>query len=86
MSASVADHGARRGSLRIILSVVGALLATLLILTGVISLLRGSPGQPRSSLVGTKVSAFTILPGVSGGAIRAPWLRHHPAVLLFFAD
>jgi thiol-disulfide isomerase/thioredoxin len=86
MSARVADQGVRAGSVRIVLSVVGALLATLLVLTGVISLLRGGPGQPRSSLVGTKVSAFTILPGVRGGAVRAPWLSHHPAVLLFFAD
>jgi len=86
MSASVADHRVRAGSVRIILSVTGALLATLLVLTGVISLLQSGPGQPRNSLVGTKVSAFTILPGVHGGAVRAPWLSHHPAVLLFFAD
>jgi thiol-disulfide isomerase/thioredoxin len=91
MSESVADQGVRTqgGGVRIALSVVGALLSVLLILTGVISLLNersAGTGPPRSSLVGTKVSAFSILPGVNGGAVRAPWLSHHPAVLLFFAD
>jgi peroxiredoxin len=87
MSASVADPAVRAVRARIILSVVGALLASLLIITGVLALLGGgTSGQPRSNLVGEPVSAFTILPGVNGGAVRAPWLSHHSAVLLFFAD
>jgi peroxiredoxin len=86
MSTGVADPSVRAGGARVALGVAGALLATLLVLTGVLALLSSGASPARSSLIGSKVSAFTILPGVNGGAVRAPWLSHHAAVLLFFAD
>jgi cytochrome c biogenesis protein CcmG/thiol:disulfide interchange protein DsbE len=86
MTTGVADPSVRASGARIALGVAGAILATVLVLTGVLALLNTSSSQPRSSLIGSKLSAFTILPGVNGGAVRAPWLRHHPSVLLFFAS
>lgn len=90
MSAGITDPGAGTkggGGTRVALSIGAAVLATLLILAGVISLLsQGSAGTDRNKLVGSKIAAFTILPGVNGAAVRAPWLSHHPAVLVFFAN
>jgi peroxiredoxin len=64
---------------------VGAVASVLLIVVGVLSLLDSSPAAT-SSLVGMKLSAFSE-PSVSGPhRVRAPWLAHHPSVLLFFGD
>jgi thiol-disulfide isomerase/thioredoxin len=86
MREGVADERVRGGGIRVALGVLGVVLTTVLVLTGVLSLLGGAAGQPRNRLIGTKISAFAVLPGVNRGAVRAPWLSHHPAVLLFFAD
>jgi peroxiredoxin len=86
MSMGVADPPVRTGGTRIALGVVGALLATLLVVIVALSALDRGTSHPRNRLIGTRVAVFTVLPGVNRGAVRAPWLSHHPAVLLFFAD
>jgi len=74
----------RSGAPRIVLLIVGAVLATLLIVSGILSLLGQSPG--RNSLIGVSLDkGFTPLPGARGGTVRAPWRTGHGTVLLFFA-
>jgi hypothetical protein len=73
---------ARPGYASPVVLVVGAIAATLLVLVGVLSLL--SPGPTTSSLVGTRLVAFREAPVEGTRPIAAPWLAHHPAVLLFF--
>lgn len=86
MSAGAADAVERSGSMRIVVMVAGTMLATVLVVIGALSLLDRAPAEPKSNLIGHKISSFTILPGVNGAAVRPPWLHHHPAVLLFFAS
>jgi peroxiredoxin len=82
---SATSGPANSGGGRVALFVVGAVLAVVLIIAGVVSLL-GPKGQgtPRNELVGTHIAAFN-LPDASGGSVAAPWGAHHAAVLLFFA-
>ena len=80
------DSVDRSGTARAVATVVGCLLSILLIVVGVLALVGPGRAAPTDNLVGTKVTAFTVLPGVGGGSVRAPWLGHHAAVLLFFAD
>jgi len=72
---------------------VSAVLAVLLIVAGVLALLgQGSPstkGTPTSHLVGVRLNArtFPVEPLVGRhGTLRAPWVHHEGAVLLFFAE
>jgi len=87
---SVEPPGAARprGGLRIGLLVVGAVVATLLIVSGILSLLgqgRPSTSPPANTLVGTTLPGFAV-PGVPGGVLHAPWSTHHGTVVLFFAS
>jgi len=77
----------RRGS-RVALAAVAAVLATLLVVAGIIGLLSkdtGTARPPRNALVGTTIPGFG-LPGLPTGDVQAPWVSHKPGVLLFFAD
>jgi hypothetical protein len=65
--------------------IVGAIAAVLLIVVGVLSLLDAG-GPPTSSLVGTRLVAFNDSPVEGTHRIVAPWLAHHPAVLLFIGN
>jgi thiol-disulfide isomerase/thioredoxin len=86
MGTGATDPGARTGGVRVALGVAGVVVAMVLVIAGVLALLGRATAAPQSRLIGAKLSAFTILPGVNGGAVRAPWLSHHSAVLLFFAN
>ncbi|HEY8080567.1 MAG TPA: TlpA disulfide reductase family protein [Acidimicrobiales bacterium] len=74
-----------RSGPRLALLIGGTVVATILILVGILSLLGQGPAGERNRLVGTKAPRFS-LPGVVGGAVRAPWVSHDAAVVLFFAD
>jgi thiol-disulfide isomerase/thioredoxin len=71
-----------------VIAAVAAVLATLLVIAGIIGLLSGSSstqGPPKNALVGTRIPGFG-LPGLPAGEVQAPWVAHRPGVLLFFAD
>lgn len=64
---------------------VGGIASVLLIVAGALSLVAAG-GPATSSLVGVKFATFND-PAVEGsGRVVAPWLAHHPSVLLFFGD
>ena len=89
---AAATHGGPHSAIgRTTLFAVGAILATLLILVGVLSLLgQGSATNSRppvNALVGRPINPGSfVLAGVNGPAVRSPWRDHHATVLLFFAS
>lgn len=68
---------------------VAAILAVLLVVAGILALLGPGPKEPPpSNLVGVRLHArtFPVEPLVGAhGTLRAPWVHHQGAVLLFFA-
>jgi thiol-disulfide isomerase/thioredoxin len=72
--------------------VVGAVVAVVIVLVGVVSALTGgkvTTGQKNvltaSALVGHHIHHFS-LDGLNGGVITSPWSTGHASVLVFFAS